>query len=73
MEYFNNKYRAYARIGWNMDSYINIPRAVNAAGKADVVIVVTGMKDDENEDRSTLELDDPQEKLISELSATGKL
>jgi len=63
---------AYAKLGWDADLYGMIPQAVAAAKKADVIIAVVGMFDDENGDRSCLDLDPAQEKLILELAALNK-
>ena len=72
MEYFDSGHRAFAQLGWNIDPLALIPEAVKAAGNADAVIAVVGMKDDENGDRAYLELDDAQEQLILALAKTGK-
>ena len=63
---------AFARLGWDADQYEMIPKAVEAAKKADVIIAVVGMYDDENGDRACLDLDQAQEKLILELAALNK-
>jgi len=72
MEYFDSGHRAFAQLGWNIDPLALIPEAVKAAGNADAVIAVVGMKDDENGDRAYLELDNAQEQLILALAKTGK-
>jgi beta-glucosidase len=68
-EYSGN---VYAKLGWNADEFELIPRAIEAAEKADAIIAVVGMYDDENGDRACLDLDDVQEKLILELAALNK-
>lgn len=72
VEFSENGGKAFAHLGWDADRFRLIPAAVKAAQTADAVIVVVGMRDDENGDRATLDLDDAQEKLITELAATGK-
>ena len=71
-EYKENGGNAYASLGWNADVFAEIPKAVAAAQKADVIVAVVGMYDDENGDRATLNLDEAQEKLILELAKLEK-
>jgi len=71
-EYIEKGGSAFAHLGWDADEYKFIAPAVAAARKADVIIVVVGMFDNENGDRATLELDDVQEKLILALAELNK-
>jgi beta-glucosidase len=64
--------KAFAQLGWDVDRFRFIPSALKEAEKSDAIIAVVGMRDDENGDRTTLDLDDAQEKLICDLAATGK-
>jgi beta-glucosidase len=64
--------RAYAHLGWDANTTYLIPEAVEAAKKADAIIAVVGMYDDENGDRAILNLDEAQEQLIIELSKLDK-
>lgn len=72
VEFVENGGKAYAKLGWDVNVEIDIPAAVEAAKKADVIIAVVGMYDDENGDRAILNLDDAQEKLILELAKLEK-
>jgi len=72
MEYFDNGFKAYAQLGWDVDVNINIPRAVELAQQSDVIIAVAGMEEDENEDRADLDLSDEQEALIHALAKLDK-
>ena len=72
MEYFDNGFKAYAQLGWDVDVNINIPKAVGLAQQSDVIIAVVGMEEDENEDRADLDLSDQQEALIHALAKLDK-
>ena len=72
MEYFENRFSAFAQLGWDVDPYIDIPKAIEAVKKSDIAIVAVGMRDDENGDRADLNLNDEQEMLIREVAKTGK-
>lgn len=72
VEYSEKGGKSYAKLGWNANLFAGIPAAIAAAEKADVIVAVVGMFEDENGDRATLDLDEGQEKLILELSKTGK-
>ncbi len=63
---------AFAKLGWNVDEYEMIPAAIEAAKKADVIVAVVGMFDDENGDRACLDLDKVQETLILKLAELDK-
>ncbi|MDX2191429.1 MAG: glycoside hydrolase family 3 N-terminal domain-containing protein [Bacteroidota bacterium] len=64
--------KAYAKLGWDANPFVNIPAAVEAAKKADAIVAVVGMYDDENGDRAILNLDEAQEQLILELAKLEK-
>jgi beta-glucosidase len=68
MEYFDEGFKAYAQLGWNVDLEENIPSAIAAAKKSDVIIAVMGMYENENWDRADLDLAVEQEKMIIELA-----
>lgn len=72
VEYSENGGGAFATLGWDIDRFRLIGAAVAEARKADAIVVVAGMRDDENGDRACLDLDDAQEKLILSLAALGK-
>jgi beta-glucosidase len=72
MEYFDNGFRAYAQLGWNIDVGENIPKAVQLAEESDVIIVVVGMYENENWDRADLDLAEEQECMILELAKLEK-
>ena len=71
-EYSEKGGASFAHLGWDADEFELIAPAVEAAKKVDVIIAVVGMFDNENGDRSSLELDKVQEKLILELAALNK-
>jgi len=71
-EFDENGGAAFATLGWDVDRFSLIPAALAEAKNSDAIVVVVGMRDDENADRASLDLDDAQEKLILELAATGK-
>lgn len=71
-EYKENGSNAYCQLGWDADIFAQIPQAVEQAKKADVIVAVVGMYDDENGDRANLNLDEAQEQLILELSKLNK-
>jgi beta-glucosidase len=72
MEYFDNGFTASAQLGWNVEPLLDIQKAVNAVKNSDVAIVAVGMRDEENLDRASLELNEEQEVLIKEIAKTGK-
>ncbi len=72
IEYLEQKYGSYVSVGWTIDPYINIPKAVEFAKKSDVAVVVVGSLSAENADRAILNLNSAQEKLIQEVAKTGK-
>ncbi|HEX8548547.1 MAG TPA: glycoside hydrolase family 3 N-terminal domain-containing protein [Cytophagaceae bacterium] len=72
VEYREMGGKSFAKVGWNVDLFGGIKAALEQAKKADVVVAVVGMFEDENGDRATLDLDEGQERLILELSKTGK-
>ncbi|MDE3254241.1 MAG: glycoside hydrolase family 3 C-terminal domain-containing protein, partial [Bacteroidota bacterium] len=67
---------AHIRLIWNYglpdDAEKNIQAAVKAAGTADAVLVVAGIREGEFQDRASLDLPGKQEELIQRLAATGK-
>jgi beta-glucosidase len=72
LEYFDGGFGSYTQLGWDIDENINIPKAVEAAREADVVIIVAGMYENENWDRTDLDLSKPQEALIRAVSQLDK-
>ncbi|MCR9099936.1 MAG: glycoside hydrolase family 3 C-terminal domain-containing protein [bacterium] len=72
LEYFDGGFGSYIQLGWDVDEEINIPKAIEAAGEADVVIIVAGMYENENWDRTNLDLSGPQEALIRALAQLDK-
>ncbi|MEQ8705925.1 MAG: glycoside hydrolase family 3 C-terminal domain-containing protein [Phaeodactylibacter sp.] len=72
LEYFDGGFSSYVQLGWDINEAINIPKAVEAAMDADAVVVVAGMYENENWDRTSLDLSVPQEELIRTLAALGK-
>ncbi len=72
MEYFDNGFRAYAQLGWDVDVNMNITKAVELAKQSDVIVAVVGMEEDENEDRANLDLSEEQEALIHALAKLDK-
>jgi len=72
IEYLEQKYGSYVSVGWTVDPYINIPKAVEFAKKSDVAVIVVGSLSAENADRAILNLNRAQEKLIQEVAKTGK-
>ncbi len=72
LEYFDGGFGSYIQLGWDINENINIPRAVEAAREADAVIIVAGMYENENWDRTDLDLSEPQEALIRAVSQLDK-
>jgi beta-glucosidase len=72
MEYYDGEFAAAAQLGWDLDLEVNLPRAMEAAQAADVVIAVVGMYENENVDRTDLDLAPEQEQLILELAKLDK-
>lgn len=58
--------------GVRNDCEIKIVEAVKIAGNSDLIIVVAGIEEGEFRDRALLTLPGLQEKMITELAATGK-
>jgi len=71
VEYYEGTYGSYISLGWDVDPYINIPRAVEFAKKSDAAVIVVGSMSSENSDRAVLNLNRPQEELIRAVTATG--
>ena len=76
LEYFESTGNARLKIVWNAgvpDSTAeSVNKAVQLAGRSDLVIVVAGIEEGEFRDRSSLKLPGMQEELIRAVSATGK-
>ena len=72
LEYFDGGFGTYVQLGWDVDEYANIPKAVEAAKDADAIVVVAGMYENENWDRTDLDLSAPQEELIRAMARLGK-
>jgi len=72
IEYLEQKYGSYISVGWTIDPYVNIPKAVGFAKKSDVAVIVVGSLSAENADRAILNLNKAQEKLIQEVAKIGK-
>jgi beta-glucosidase len=72
IEYFEGSFGATCRLGWNAEPNANIPKALEAAEKADATVVVVGALDGEGKDRAELRLSNSQEDLIKALSKKGK-
>jgi len=76
VEFFEPNGNAHIRLIWN-EGIINdwqqkIDEAVAVASKASVVVIVTGIKEGEFQDRAILSLPGHQEELINAIAATGK-
>ncbi len=73
MEYYENEGYAYAGLVWYRleETDPRIQAAVDAAGKADVAVIVTGIIEGEGYDRANLDLPGVQEELIHRVAATG--
>jgi beta-glucosidase len=72
MEYFDNGFKAFAQLGWDVDVEEDIPQALQTARTSDVIIAVVGMYENENWDRADLDLAPEQERLILELTKLDK-
>lgn len=72
LEYFDGGFGTYIQLGWDIDESINISKAIAAAQKADAIVVVAGMYENENWDRTDLDLSEPQEALIRAMAALEK-
>ncbi len=76
VEFFEPVGNAHLKLIWNADTDDNwqskINTAVSAAAKADVAIVVAGIREGEFQDRASLALPGHQEELIQRIAATGK-
>jgi beta-glucosidase len=76
VEFFEPVGNAHLKLIWNIDTeddwQSKINMAVAAASKADVAIVVAGIREGEFQDRASLALPGHQEQLIQRISATGK-
>jgi len=71
VEYYEGTYGSYISLGWDVDPYINIPKAVELAKTSDAAVIVVGSMSAENADRAILNLNRPQEELIKAVGATG--
>lgn len=76
IEFYEPAGNAHINLIWNAevknDWKNKIKQAVDAASKASVAIVVTGIKEGEFQDRAFLSLPGHQEELIAAIAATGK-
>jgi beta-glucosidase len=76
VEFFEPVGNAHLKLIWNVDKeddwQAKINAAVAATAKADVAIVVAGIREGEFQDRSSLALPGHQEDLIQRIAATGK-
>lgn len=76
IEFFETTGNVWFSLVWNVgveESWKNeISKAVTIARQSDVAIVVVGIEEGEFKDRAFLSLPGHQEKLIEEVSATGK-
>jgi beta-glucosidase len=76
VEFFESSGPAWFKLVWNAGVKNNwqqqISKAVDAARKADVAIVVAGIEEGEGQDRARLNLPGHQEEMISHIAATGK-
>ena len=76
LEFFES--RGTARLGLVWDQGVKdatdgeIARAVEAAGRCDVAVIVAGIEEGEFQDRARLSLPGKQEQLIHAVAATGK-
>lgn len=75
VEFYETTGNGQIRLIWNAgvqdDTDRKITAAVNAAKKADVAVVVTGITEGEFQDRALLQLPGKQEELIRRIAATG--
>ncbi|HEY4064729.1 MAG TPA: glycoside hydrolase family 3 C-terminal domain-containing protein [Puia sp.] len=76
VEFFEPVGNAHLKLIWNVntgdDWNTKIEEAVTAAAKADVAVIVAGIKEGEFQDRASLALPGHQEELIRRVAATGK-
>jgi beta-glucosidase len=76
VEFFEPVGNAHLKLIWTVDTeddwQAKIDEAAAAAKKADVAIVVAGIKEGEFQDRASLALPGHQEELIQRIAATGK-
>ena len=76
LEYFETTGNARLKLLWDAgvvdDSREAIDRAVDAAGKSDVAVIVAGIEEGEFRDRAMLGLPGRQPALIDAIAATGK-
>lgn len=76
VEFFEPVGNAHLKLIWNVDAEddwkAKIDEAVAAAAKAQVAIVVAGIREGEFQDRASLALPGHQEQLIQRIAATGK-
>lgn len=76
IEFFEPVGNAHLRLIWNIgiadDWKKKIADAVATAGKADVAVIVAGIREGEFQDRAMLSLPGHQEELINQVAATGK-
>ena len=73
IEYYENGGFAFASLGWDVQAAANeeLTRAVEAARKSDVAVIVAGYPEGEGRDRADLNLPAAQEELIRAVAATG--
>ena len=76
VEFYEPSGNAHIRLVWNVgvknDDERKIEKAVAAAKKSDIAIVVAGIHEGEFQDRALLSLPGQQEQLIQKIAATGK-
>ena len=76
VEFYEPAGNAHIRLVWNVgvknDDERKIEKAVAAAKKSDIAIVVAGIHEGEFQDRALLSLPGQQEQLIQKIAATGK-
>ena len=76
IDFFESQGYARFKLVWNVGVPNNwqqkINKAVNAAKKADVAVVVAGIHEGESQDRAYLNLPGHQEEMINRITATGK-
>jgi beta-glucosidase len=70
VEYYNESPRSQIRLGWDVEDQ-GIEKAVQLAKGSDYAIIVAGVLDGENRDRATLDLPEPQVRLIKQVAQTG--
>lgn len=73
MDYYENEGWTYASLGWQLVSGPDtmLQRAVDAAKKSELAVIVASIIEGEGYDRANLDLPGPQEALIKAVSETG--